>query len=182
MFNDPKFKNLINDVRGILGENIKKHFEEILPESMSDQVILAAEEIEEISEGARTAEVIGKVMKDHFYAGVREAQVQPTNEMSAEFYRRVVAELKMPSNPNNPKIKAAFKKGAERSAAKAVAKTKTAHKLSTMAGDATEKGMATGEKKYMDAGKRASDASSAVRKSAIRDKARGIMRTKRAEG
>lgn len=133
MFNDPKFKNLINDVRGILGENIKKHFEEILPENMSDQVILAAEEVESISEGARTAEAIGKIMKDHFYEGVREAQVEPTNEMSAEFYRRVVAELKMPKTDRigrikSDKIKAAYAKGSNRAAGSASADMNKAKK------------------------------------------------------
>lgn len=121
MLNDPKYKNLINDISGILSENIKKHFEEILPENMSDQVILAAEEVESISEGARTAEAIGKIMKDHFYAGVREAHVQPTNEMSAEFYRRVIAELKMPKTDRvgrikSAKVRDAYTKGSFKSA------------------------------------------------------------------
>lgn len=133
MLNDPKYKNLINDISGILSENIKKHFEEILPANMSDQVILAAEEIEEISEGARTAEAIGKIMKDNFYAAVREAHVQPTNEMSAEFYRRVVAELKMPKTDRigrikSDKIKAAYAKGSNRIAGSASADMNKARK------------------------------------------------------
>ena len=89
MFNDPKFKNLVNDISGILDENIKKHFDNLLPEAIVDQVSLAADKIDEIPAGARTAEAVGKIMKDHFFEGVRNARVQPNNEMSAEFYRRV---------------------------------------------------------------------------------------------
>jgi hypothetical protein len=89
MFNDPKFKNLVNDISGILDENIKKHFDNLLPEAIVDQVSLAADKIEEIPTGARTAEAVGKIMKDHFFEGVRNAKVHPNNEMSAEFYRRV---------------------------------------------------------------------------------------------
>lgn len=262
MFNDPKHKNLINDIAGILNEHNKTYYQNLLPEAVVDMIELCAEDIAEMEIGHRTAENIGEVMKEYFYEGTRHARIKPTNEMSAEFYRRVydvlselkkstlrsyatkalrsdldgkkprdrkkrdtgvkkamrrltaknadeigaltnypevkkiaskvqdsyepegesLDELKMPSNPNNPKIKAAYKKGAERSAKKVRAKTKSADKLMGMAGDATEKGMATGEKKWMDAGKKAQDASSAVRKSAARDKARGIMRIKKAEG
>jgi len=89
MLNDPKYKNLVNDISNILGENIKSHFANLLPEAIVDQVSLAAEKIEEIPAGARTAEAVGKIMKDHFFEGVRNARVQPNNEMSAEFYRRV---------------------------------------------------------------------------------------------
>ena len=89
MLNDPKYKNLVNDISKILGENIKNHFDNLLPEAIVDQVSLAADKIEEIPAGARTAEAVGRIMKDHFFEGVRNAKVQPTNEMSAEFYRRV---------------------------------------------------------------------------------------------
>ena len=50
MFNDPKYKNLVNDISGILSENIKNHFDNLLPEAIVDQVSLAADKIEEMSD------------------------------------------------------------------------------------------------------------------------------------
>ena len=90
MFNDPKYKNLVNDISGILSENIKKHFDGLLPEAIVDQIDLAASKIDEMDQSALTAEAVGQIMKDHFFEGVRNAKVNPTNEMSSEFYRRVV--------------------------------------------------------------------------------------------
>ena len=43
-----------------------------------------------MDQSALTAEAVGQIMKDHFFEGVRNAKVNPTNEMSSEFYRRVV--------------------------------------------------------------------------------------------
>mgnify|MGYP001434729779 CR=1 FL=1 len=159
MFNDPKYKNLVNDISGILSENIKKHFEEILPENMSDQVILAAEEIEEISEGARTAEAIGKIMKDNFYAAVREAHIQPTNEMSAEFYRRVIAELKMPKTNEygeytSTKVRQAARAGSER-ARKAGEEADSAASAQYLSRGVTDTGNKLGRKARRAAARRA---------------------------
>ena len=89
MLNDPKYKNLVNDIAGIIDENIKNHFDNLLPKEIVEQVSLAADKIEEIPAGARTAEAVGQIMKDHFFEGVRNAKVEPNNEMSGEFYRRV---------------------------------------------------------------------------------------------
>lgn len=97
MFTDPKYKNLVKDIAGVLAEHNKAHYENLLPEAVVAQIELCAEEISEMDLGHRTAENIGKTMKSHFYEGTRQARIEPTHEMSAEFYRRVynvISELK----------------------------------------------------------------------------------------
>ena len=89
MFNDPKYKNLINDIAGVLKEHNEEHFKNLLPEAVCELVEACAEEISEMELGHRTAENIGQVMKNFFYEGTRRARIQPTHEMSAEFYNRV---------------------------------------------------------------------------------------------
>lgn len=89
MFNDPKYKNLVNDISNILAENDKKYYDELLPEQVVNQIDLAVEDISKLTMAEQTAEDIAKIMKNHFFEGVRNAQVNPTNEMSSEFYRRV---------------------------------------------------------------------------------------------
>ena len=143
MFNDPKYKNLINDIAGVLKEHNEEHFKNLLPEAVCELVEACAEEISEMELGHRTAENIGQVMKNFFYEGTRRAKIQPTHEMSAEFYNRVykiLSELKMPKNPNNKKIKAAYAKGSNRAAGQASSDMNKA-KEQRRAGD--EQGAAT---------------------------------------
>ena len=97
MFNDPKYKNFINDIAGVLREHNEQHYKNLLPEAVCELVEACAEEISEKDLGFRTAENIGKVMKNYFYEGTRRARIEPTHEMSAEFYNRVyniLSELK----------------------------------------------------------------------------------------
>ncbi len=89
MFNDPKFKNLVNDISSVLAENNKKYYDNLLPEEIVAQVDLAAQDIADLDIAEQTAEGVAKIMKTRFYEGVRNAKVHPTNEMSSEFYRRV---------------------------------------------------------------------------------------------
>ena len=125
MFNDPKHKNLINDIAGVLREHNEEHFKNLLPEAVCDLVEACAEEISEMELGHRTAENIGQVMKNYFYEGTRRARIQPTNEMSAEFYNRVynvLSELKMPKmdasgRAKSRKVRDAYRAGAQDAAA-----------------------------------------------------------------
>ena len=123
MFNNPKYKNLINDIAGVLREHNEQHYKNLLPEAVCELVEACAEEISEMDLGFRTAENIGKVMKNYFYEGTRRARIEPTHEMSAEFYNRVyniLSELKMPKKDasgraKSGKIRDAYRSGAQRS-------------------------------------------------------------------
>ena len=106
MLNDPKFKNLYNDVAKILAENDKNHYNNLLPENVVAQLEPCAEEITALPIGERTAEALAEVLKHHFYEGVRRSQIEPTNEMSTEFYRRVHEMMK--NTKKNKKAKGAY--------------------------------------------------------------------------
>ncbi len=94
MFNDPKFKNAVNDFAKILDEHNKDHFENILSPTVVENVSVCAEAIRNLPESERTAEAVADIMKEHYYAGSRKDQVEVTNERSSEFYRRVYAAMK----------------------------------------------------------------------------------------
>ena len=89
MLNDPKYKNLTNDIANILAENNKNHYENLLPENIVNELEPCAEKISSMPIGERTAEALAEVLKHHFYEGVRKSQIEPSHEMSSEFYRRV---------------------------------------------------------------------------------------------
>ena len=103
MFNDPKYKNLVNDIAGILAENDKNHYENLLPEAVVAQLEVCVNKISEMPISERTAEGLAEVLKHHFYEGIRNSRIEPNNEMSTEFYRRVHEMMKTATPTNKDK-------------------------------------------------------------------------------
>jgi hypothetical protein len=94
MFNDPKFKNVVNDIAKVLAEHNKEYQENILSPTVAESVSVCAEAIRNLEEAEKTAESVAKIMKEHYFAASREDKVEVDNEKSSEFYRRVYAAMK----------------------------------------------------------------------------------------
>tara|TARA_R110002096_G_scaffold127036_1_gene274492 strand:+ start:225 stop:512 length:288 start_codon:yes stop_codon:yes gene_type:complete len=94
MFNDPKYKNAVNDIANILNEHNKDYHNNILSPAVALRVSACADAVREVSLGERTAEIVGTILKEHYYEASREDHAEVNTEKSAEFYRRVYAELK----------------------------------------------------------------------------------------
>ena len=94
MFNDPKFKNAVNDIAKVLAEHNKEYQENILSPKVNENVSVCAEAIRNLPEAERTAENVANIMKEHYFSGSREDKAEVNNEKSSEFYRRVYAAMK----------------------------------------------------------------------------------------
>jgi hypothetical protein len=89
MFNDPKYKNAVNDIAKLLTKHEEDFQKNILPEEVNNTVVLCAETIKGLPLGERTAEKLAEIMKEHFYGAARDHKLSVDHTMSAEFYRRV---------------------------------------------------------------------------------------------
>ena len=89
MFNDPKYKNAVNDIAKIMEKHDEEYYANILPETVNETVKACADSITQIPLGERTAEKLAEIMKEHFYGAARQHKLAVDHTMSAEFYRRV---------------------------------------------------------------------------------------------